>query len=87
MKYWYEVITVESVDIDFQEVFDFIKKESGSTDMDELYYEFLDNMVYYITSIYKYTESTLVDDGNNEFFFDEVQKGWDKFLEEKYDYK
>ena len=29
MKYWYEVITLEFVDIDFQEVFDFIKKESN----------------------------------------------------------
>lgn len=87
MKYWYEVITLKFVDIDFQEVFDFIKKESNITDIDELYYEFIDNMAHYITSIYKYTESTLVDDGDNDNFFDEVQKGWEKFLEEKYDYK
>ena len=86
MKYWYEVITSECVDIDFQEVFDFIMKESGLTDMDDLYYEFLDNMVYYITSIYKYTESTLVDE-DNDYFFEEVQKGWEKFLEKEYDYK
>ena len=86
MKYWYEVITSECVDIDFQEVFDFIMKESGLTDMDDLYYEFLDNMVYYITSIYKYTESTLVDE-DNDYFFEEVQKGWEKFLEKEFDYK
>lgn len=86
MKYWYEVITSECVDIDFQEVFDFIMKESGLTDMDDLYYEFLDNMVYYITSIYKYTENTLVDE-DNDYFFEEVQKGWEKFLEKEYDYK
>ena len=43
-------------------------------------------MVYYITSIYKYTESTLVDE-DNDYFFEEVQKGWEKFLEKEYDYK
>lgn len=86
MKYWYEVITLEFVDIDFQEVFDFIKKESNITDIDELYYEFIDNMGYYIRSIYKYTEDTLVSEDNDNFF-DEVQKGWEKFLEEKYNYK
>ena len=48
MKYWYEVITFEYVDIDFQEIFDFIMKESGLTDMDDLYYEFLDNMGWYV---------------------------------------
>jgi hypothetical protein len=86
MKYWYEVITLEFVDIDFQEVFDFIKKESNLTDIDDLYYEFIDNMGYYIRSIYKHTDENLVSEDNDNFF-DEVQKGWEKFLEEKYDYK
>ena len=30
-RYWYEVITTEFVDIDFQEIFDFVKKESKLT--------------------------------------------------------
>jgi hypothetical protein len=27
MQYWYEIVTLEFVDIDFQEIFDFVKKE------------------------------------------------------------
>lgn len=86
MKYWYEVITTEFVDIDFQEVFDFIKKEEQLSELYDIYVEFIDNMGYYIRSIYKHTDDDLVN-GDNDNFFDEVQKGWEKFLEEKYDYK
>ena len=43
-------------------------------------------MDYYIRSIYKHTDENLVSEDNDNFF-DEVQKGWEKFLEEKYDYK
>ena len=86
MKYWYEVITLEFVDIDFQEVFDFIKKEEQLSELYDIYVEFIDNMGYYIRSIYKHTDENLVD-GDNDCFFNEVQEGWDKFLEEKYNYK
>ena len=86
MKYWYEVITSECVNIDFQEVFDFIKKESNLTDIDDLYYEFIDNMGYYIRSIYKHTDESLVSEDNDNFF-DEVKKGWEEFLEKEYGYK
>ena len=86
MKYWYEVITTEFVDIDFQEVFDFIKKEEQLSELYDIYVEFIENMGYYIRSIYKHTDDDLVN-GDNDNFFDEVQKGWEKFLEEKYDYK
>ena len=51
-RYWYEVVNFEFVDIDFQEIFDFIKKESKLTDLDSIYNEFIDNMGYYIRSVY-----------------------------------
>ena len=84
-RYWYEVITTEFVDIDFQEIFDFVKKEYKLTDIDDIYYEFLDSMGYYIRSIYSRTDD-LVDE-DNDYFFQEVEKDWYEFLEEKYDYK
>ena len=84
IRYWYEVITTEFVDIDFQEIFDFVKKESKLTDIDDLYYEFLDSMGYYIRSIYSRTDD-LVDE-DNDYFFQEVEKDWSEFLKEKYGY-
>ena len=84
IRYWYEVITTEFVDIDFQEIFDFVKKESKLTDIDDLYYEFLDIMGYYIRSIYSRTDD-LVDE-DNDYFFQEVEKDWYEFLKEKYGY-
>lgn len=84
-RYWYEVITTEFVDIDFQEIFDFVKKESKLTDIDSIYNEFIDNMGYYIRSVYSRTDD-LVDE-DNYYFFQEVEKDWGDFLEEKYGYK
>ena len=86
MKYWYEVVTLEFVDIDFQEVFDFIKEKEQLTELYDIYIEFLDNMDYYIRSIYKHTDDSLVSEDNSNFF-DEVQKGWEEFLEKEYNYK
>ena len=86
MKYWYEVVTLEFVDIDFQEVFDFIKEKEQLTELYDIYIEFLDNMDYYIRSIYKHTDDSLVGEDNSNFF-DEVQKGWEEFLEKEYNYK
>ena len=84
-RYWYEVITTEFVDIDFQEIFDFIKKESKLTDIDSIYNEFIDNMGYYIRSVYSSTDD-LVDEDNG-YFFQEIENDWGDFLEEKYGYK
>ena len=84
-RYWYEVITTEFVDIDFQEIFDFIKKESNLTDIDRIYNEFIDNMGYYIRSVYSSTDD-LVDEDNG-YFFQEIENDWGDFLEEKYGYK
>jgi hypothetical protein len=86
MKYWYEVVTFEFVDIDFQEIYDFIRKEEPQfTDLCDIYLEFIDNIGYYIRSIYANTED--LDDEYNEHFFKEVQKGWEEFLEEEFGYK
>ena len=84
-RYWYEVITTEFVDIDFQEIFDFVKKESKLTDIDSIYNEFIDNMGYYIRSVYSRADD-LVDE-DNDYFFQEVENDWGDFLEEKYGYK
>ena len=84
-RYWYEVITTEFVDIDFQEIFDFVKKESKLTDIDSIYNEFIDNMGYYIRSVYSKTDD-LVDE-DNDCFFQEIENDWGDFLEEKYGYK
>jgi len=85
-RYWYEVTISKCVDIDFQKIFDFVKKESKSTDIDSIYIQFLDNMGYYIRSVYNETDNDLIDE-DNDCFFDEVQEGWEEFLEKEYDYK
>ena len=85
MKYWYEVTTFEFVDIDFQEIYDFIKEEEPQfTDLCDIYLEFIDNMEYYIKSVYN-AEDLAGED--NENFLKEVQKGWEEFLEEEFGYK
>lgn len=86
MKYWYEVVTFEFVDIDFQEIYDFIKEEEPQfTDLCDIYLEFVDNMEYYIKSVYTNTDD--LESDNNYNFFNEVQKGWEEFLEEEFGYK
>lgn len=84
-RYWYEVITTEFVDIDFQEIFDFVKKESKFTDIDSIYNEFINNMGYYIRSVYSKTDD-LVDE-DNDYFFQAIENDWEDFLKEKYGYK
>lgn len=86
MQYWYEVVTLEFVDIDFQEIYDFIRKEEPQfTDLCDIYLEFIDNIEYYIKAIYKNTDDLEGED--NENFLKEVQRGWEEFLEEKFGYK
>lgn len=86
MKYWYEVATFEYVDIDFQEIYDFIRAEEPQfTDLCDIYLEFIDNMEYYIKSVYTNTDD--LESDNNYNFFNEVQKGWEEFLEEEFGYK
>lgn len=86
MKYWYEVATFEFVDIDFQEIYNYIKEEEPQfTDLCDIYFEFIDNMEYYIKSVYKNAED--LESDNNYNFFSEVQKGWEEFLEEEFGYK
>lgn len=85
MKYWYEVVTFEFVDIDFQEIYDFIKEEEPQfTDLCDIYLEFIDNMEYYIKSVYNAED---LEGEDNEDFLKEVQKGWEEFLEEEFGYK
>lgn len=86
MQYWYEVVALEFVDIDFQEIYDFIRKEEPQfTDLCDIYLEFVDNMEYYIKSVYTNTDD--LESDNNYNFFNEVQKGWEEFLEEEFGYK
>lgn len=85
MKFYYQVIGTECVDIDFKELFTYISNVISEDDkgpiIETIYYEFLDNMDFYIKEIYPCQD--LYDD-DNEQFYEDVQDAWEDFLKEEY---
>ena len=61
MTYYYEVIECSEVDIDYQQVYDYIKKDNPSYDLYNIYQDFLDNIEYYFEHIYNRSDFIAID--------------------------
>ena len=57
MKFWYNVMEVESIDINFQEVYDYITKNvEGELSPEEVCESFSDQIEHYLNEIYEVSE-------------------------------
>lgn len=82
MDFWYDVITSEKIKIDFQEIFDEVRKQNpDETSISEIDNEFCDNIVYYLQKLYKCPD--LIEEDNEYPILHLIDK-WQDWLEEKY---
>lgn len=83
MKFYYDVIESHSIDVDFQEVYDFIKEQEDSKveTTEDMFYAFADNTGYYLRSLYNCEDLVTWD---NESAIDELVRNWERWLEEKF---
>lgn len=81
MKFSYDeyIVTTKEIDIDFEKVENFVSKDIENTDPSYIHDCFLDNICYYLEEIYK------LYDIEDEIFFDDVEKAWTNYMEEKYE--
>ena len=67
MKFWYSIIDYNFVDVDFSELFDIINERllenNTNPSVYDVYVEFIDNIQYYINSIYNVND---FDEDDNE---------------------
>lgn len=79
MKFHYDVISTNEVDIDFGEVYRFVEADTKSHDPDYIHDTFLDDMCYYLEEIYELYD---IEDG---YFIDSVMTGWTNYIEDNYE--
>ena len=69
MKFWYNVVDFKVIDIDFAELFDIINErlleDNPNPSVYDVYLEFIDNVQYYINSIYRVDDFVEDDNENN----------------------
>ena len=85
MKFWYAVINYNSIDVDFEELFYIIKErlleDDPETSTYEVYIEFIDNIQYYINSIYKVND---FEEDGNEGNVEDLIIEFEKWLKENF---
>ena len=81
MIYYYEVIECSEVDIDYQQVYDYIKEDNPSYNINRIYKDFLDNIEYYFECIYNRSDFIEID---NEECVELIKQDWRDWLYEKF---
>ena len=85
MKFWYDVIESRSININFEEIYDIIKdrllEDDPETSTYDVYQEFIDNIQYYINSIYRVDDFV---EHENESNVVDLVYCWVQWLEEKF---
>ena len=86
MKFWYEVLESRCIDVDFQEIYDYIKSDDPDIKISEVYYTFTDNVAFYLSSMYGCED---LEEYNNEYNINELIDFWgnwfDKMFGENWD--
>ena len=81
MDFWYEVITSEKINVDFQEIFDSCREEIEEDSVSRIDDEFCDNTIYYLQKLYKCPDLIEEDNENQlNLLIDE----WQDWLEDKF---
>jgi hypothetical protein len=79
MNFNYDVTISRSINIDFQDIFDYIKSEDPDAQIESIYYDFLDNTSMYLRSIYKCED---LDEDTNEYEITDLTEKWEYWLNE-----
>lgn len=79
MDFNYNVIENRNIEIDFQDIFDYIKSEDSNLTTAEIYNTFLDNATWYLRSIYKCED---LDEDTNEYEITDLTEKWEYWLNE-----
>lgn len=86
MEFWYNIIESHYIDIDFQEIYDYIKSDDPDIKTSEVYYTFTDNTAFYLRSIYGCED---LEEDDNEHNINELIDSWgdwfDKIFGENWD--
>ena len=86
MKFYYDVVETHCVEIDFQEIYDYIKSDDPDIKTSEVYYTFIDNITFYLRSIYGCED---LEEDDNEYNINELIDSWgdwfDKIFGENWD--
>lgn len=81
MNFNYDVTIGRSIDIDFQDIFDYIKSEDPDAPIESIYYDFMDNTSIYLKSIYKCED---LDEDINEYALIHLTDQWEDWLNETF---
>lgn len=81
MKFWYRIVTLEFVDIDFQEIYNYIKSDDPDIKTSEVYYTFIDNVAFYLRSIYGCED---LEEDDNDHAIQELIDSWGDWFDEKF---
>lgn len=82
MKFWYDVIESHCIDIDFQEVYNYISDHVlNMNNHYDIYLEFIDNCSYYLGDLYKLEDFV---EENNEYAILKLIDSWENWLKETF---
>ena len=77
MEFNYIVQEVNSIEIDFQDIFDYIKSEDPEADWEEIMCIFSDNIEYYLKVIYKCMD---LEEEYNKYELLELNDAWEDWV-------
>lgn len=77
MKYDFTLKTSFVVDIDFEQIYEYIKDTTELSDNQEIYYTFNDNIYYYLEELYSVVIQELEE---NEYTLDNIVDDWYNWL-------
>ena len=77
MKYDFTLKTSFVIDIDFEQIYEYIKDTTKSSDNQEIYNNFNDNVYYYLEELYSVVIQELEE---NEYTIDNIMDDWYNWL-------
>ena len=80
MKFFYNIVNTDTIDINFQEIFDYVSKGLDNPSVLDVFNEFTENVGYYIRSIY----DDNFEEDYNIFEIEDLITALEKWLEEKF---
>lgn len=80
MKFIYNIINTDTIDIDFQEIFNHVSEELENPSVLDVYNNFVENAGYYIRSIY----DDNFEEDHNTFELGELITVFENWLDEKF---
>lgn len=82
--YWYQIITEDCMQIDFNKVYEIVKSNlEPEATCDAIYYEFADNLQYYLQHELNYDD---FDEEDNDYISQLIVNDFYKYLKENFNY-